>query len=193
VGVVGSGLDVVYPAQHQGLWHDVAARGVLLSEVPPGAPPKGFRFPARNRIIAALADAVVVVESRVTGGSMLTVDEAAKRGVTVMAVPGSVRNRAADGTNQLIRDGAAPVTDVDDVLIALGLDRLRLAEPRRESRARPRRADVELLTLISGEPIDIDRLVQLSGRSLVDVAVALGRLESAGWIIQTGAWFETVP
>ena len=97
-------------------------RGLLLSEWPPGTPPEPFRFPLRNRILAALSEVLVVVESRERGGSLITAQAAIERSVEVMAVPGSVRNRAAAGTNQLLRDGAAPVTDVDDVLVALGLD-----------------------------------------------------------------------
>ena len=121
IGVVGSGLDVPYPKVNAGLWSAVAAQGVLLSEAPPGAPPSAWRFPARNRMIAALADVVVVIESRAAGGSMLTVREAAARGRQVMAVPGSVASPASEGTNQLIYDGCCPVRDALDVLIALGL------------------------------------------------------------------------
>src|SRR5262249_15322114 len=91
VGVVGSRLDVVYPKSHRRLWDDVAAAGVLLSEAPLGAPPEPWRFPARNRILAALSDVVVVVESHAAGGSMHTVRAAVDRGIPVMAVPGSVR------------------------------------------------------------------------------------------------------
>jgi DNA processing protein len=193
IGVVGSGLDWVYPSHHRDLWRQVTARGVLLSEVPPRTPPRGHHFPARNRIIAGVADAVVVVESRAAGGSLHTVEEASRRGITVLAVPGSVRNPAAEGTNRLIADGATPVTDVADVLVALGLDQLALSVPRRDRRARPGSADAELLAHLRDTPTDIDALVQRCGWPALDVALALGRLESGGWVIQTGAWFEAVP
>ena len=121
VAVVGSGLDVVYPRGNRDLWDQVAEAGTLLGEAPLGAEPEGWRFPARNRLLAALADVVVVVESKMAGGSMRTVEEAMRRGVAVMAVPGSVRNPAAAGTNQLLSEGCAPVCCVDDVLVALGL------------------------------------------------------------------------
>ena len=122
IAVVGSGLDVVYPRCNRGLWEAVADRGLLCSEVPPGTPPAAHRFPARNRILAALAEILVVVESRVRGGSLLTVGEASQRGLTVMAVPGSVRSPASEGTNLLLVDGAAPAVDSLDVLVALGLE-----------------------------------------------------------------------
>jgi len=121
VAVVGGGPDVVYPRRHAHLWKRVAGRGVIFTEAGIGARPEPWRFPARNRLIAAMSDLVVVIESRAAGGSMLTVEQAIRRGVPVMAVPGSIRNQAADGTNQLIADGCQPVRDVDDILMALGL------------------------------------------------------------------------
>ena len=121
VGVVGSGLDVVYPRRNSGLWRRVGEQGTLLCEAPLGARPEAWRFPARNRFIAALADVVVVVESKAGGGSMITVEQAVRRGRPVLAVPGSVRNPAAAGTNQLISEGCQPVCSVDDVLVALDI------------------------------------------------------------------------
>ena len=121
VAVVGSGLDVVYPRRHAELWAAVGRRGVLLSESPLGTPPEPWRFPVRNRVIAALAEVVVVVESHSRGGSRYTVDAADERGRTVMAVPGSVRSPASAYTNALLADGCPPVRDATDVLVALGL------------------------------------------------------------------------
>jgi len=120
VAVAGSGVDRPYPARHADLWEQVATSGLLLSEAPPGQPAQAWRFPARNRIIAALAEVVVVVESHVAGGSLLTVDEALARGVEVAAVPGPVRSPASGGTNQLLVDGAIPVRHAGDVLGVLG-------------------------------------------------------------------------
>jgi DNA processing protein len=121
IGVAGSGLDVVYPAGQGDLWQAVIGAGVLLSEAPLGVRPERWRFPARNRIIAGLAEVVVVVESHRRGGSLHTVDEAERRGIDVMAVPGSVRNPAAAGSNALLASGCAPVMCADDVLVAVGL------------------------------------------------------------------------
>ena len=190
IGVVGSGLDVVYPSHHRALWEQVGAVGVLLSEVPPGTAPKGFRFPLRNRILAALSEVVVVVESRAAGGSMHTVDQAARRGVPVLAVPGSLRNRAAEGTNRLISDGCQPATDATDVLLALGLERSGQLRFPGETRPRPSAADRRVLDLLGSDPVQIDQLVQAGERSVVDVALALGRLEADGWVVRTGGWFE---
>ena len=123
VAVVGTGLDVVYPSSNRGLWEQVASQGALLSESPLGTPPHRRVFPARNRIIAALADVVVVVESHHAGGSLYTAEAAARRGIPVCAVPGSVRSRASEGTNGLLVDGCTPVRDAADVLVAVSLAR----------------------------------------------------------------------
>jgi DNA processing protein len=121
VAVVGSGLDVFYPRRHARLWADVAAAGVVLSEAPLGAPPEPWRFPVRNRIIAALAEVVVVVESRHVGGSRHTVEAAMARDRPVFAVPGPVRSPASELPNALLAEGCAPARDALDVLVALDL------------------------------------------------------------------------
>lgn len=122
-GVVAGGLDVPYPRSHALLWQRVAEAGVLLSESPVGAVVPRWRFPQRNRILAALADVVVVVECHTRGGSLHTVRAAISRGVSVGAVPGSVRSPASSGTNDLLADGCFVVRDATDVMVAVGLAR----------------------------------------------------------------------
>jgi DNA processing protein len=120
VGVAASGVDTPYPRKHRELWRRVAETGAVMSETAPGRPAQSWRFPARNRIIAGLAEAVVVVESHAGGGSMLTVAAAADRGIDVLAVPGPVTSPSSVGTNQLLYEGVAPVRHAGDVLAALG-------------------------------------------------------------------------
>lgn len=193
IGVVASGLDVVYPHDHAGLWAAVASTGVLLSEVPLTVRPNRWRFPARNRVIAGLADRVVVVESPVTGGSMYTVEEALRRGVDVLAVPGAVGLRAGEGTNKLIFDGAGVARDADDVLLDLGIDpgptpSTRLADPR----PTPGEAAVKVLDAMAWQPVTLASLVARSGCSLDEVAEAVAELQAGGWVEQCGAWLERV-
>ncbi|MCL4448089.1 MAG: DNA-protecting protein DprA [Actinobacteria bacterium] len=121
LGVAGSGLDVIYPSANAQLWKDVAKNGAIISEAPLGAAPEKWRFPLCNRIIAALSQAVVVVESGISGGSFHTVEAAIQRGIPVLAVPGSIKSPASAGTNSLLSQGAIPLCDVDDVLTAMGL------------------------------------------------------------------------
>lgn len=192
VAVVGNGPDQAYPRVHERLWADVCERGVLLSEWPPGTPPEAYRFPLRNRILAALSEVLVVVESRERGGSLITAQAAIERDVEVMAVPGSVRNRAAAGTNQLLRDGAAPVTSPDDVLVALGLDTRRRGGVTYDPRALPRGVEAEVLAACREDPRTLDDLVRLLELPIAEVAIALARLERAGWVREAGGWFEPV-
>lgn len=191
VGVVASGLDVVYPREHEPLWRAVAERGVLLSEAPPGTPPEAHRFPLRNRILAACSEVLVVVESKAVGGSLITVREALRRDLTILAVPGATGARVAEGTNRLLQDGAGVLLDVDDVLVALGLDGRR-ATPALpfDPRQVPKGFDAEVLDALGLEPATLDDVVARVGRGLGATALALGRLEATGWVAVTGGWFE---
>ncbi|MGH9228072.1 MAG: DNA-processing protein DprA [Acidimicrobiales bacterium] len=191
IGVVGSGLDVVYPRGQAELWRAVASQGFLLSEAPLGARPERWRFPARNRIIAALADLVVVVESHRTGGSLHTVDEADRRGIDVMAVPGSVRAPASSGTNALLAEGRAPVCSADDVLVALGL-RPAGRRSRDETRAPPDPGDVPVLDAVGWQPASLDQIGTRTGHGLAVLAPALDRLCESGWVARRGGWYERV-
>lgn len=121
--VVGTGIDVVYPSSSADLWDRVARGGVILSESPLGTAPQPWVFPARNRIIAGLADVVVVVECHLSGGSLTTVEAAARRSVPVCVVPGSVHSPSSSGTNALLVEGCIPVRDATDVLVAVSLAR----------------------------------------------------------------------
>jgi DNA processing protein len=192
VAVVGNGPDRPYPRVHEQLWSDVCRRGVLLSEWPPGTAPEAYRFPMRNRILAALGEVLVVVESRERGGSLITAQAAAERGVDVMAVPGSVRSRAAAGTNQLLRDGAAPVTSPDDVLVALGLDTRRAGAAAYDPRPLPRGVEAAVLAACRDDARTLEEVVVDLSLPIADAAMALARLERAGWIRATGGWFEPV-
>jgi DNA processing protein len=192
VGVVGSGLDIVYPREHAALWAEVAERGLLLSEAPPGALPEAYRFPLRNRLLAALAEVVVVVESRERGGSLITVNEAIGRDVPVMAVPGSPASRASAGTNALLRDGATPATEPADVLDVLRLDHRRQWVPDPELRPRPSGLDARVYGFCAREPQSVESLAEKCSASLVEVAMAVARLEQHGWLLGADGWYQTL-
>lgn len=118
---VGCGLDVRYPRDHDGLFAQIAEHGALLSEFPVGAQPEAWRFPARNRLISGMAQGVVIVEAPASSGALNTAHHAAEQGRPVMAVPGNIDRAASAGCNQLLKDGAILITDVADVLEALGM------------------------------------------------------------------------
>ena len=200
VGVVGSGLDIVYPRGNRDLWGSVGEFGSLLTEAPLGAEPEGWRFPARNRLLAALADVVVVVESKRAGGSMHTVEEAIRRAVTVMAVPGSVRNPAAAGTNLLLSEGCAPACSTEDVLVALGLATEHTRDASRSAAAGDVAPDhgrthhvgldplqQRLLGVLDDGPVSLDVLVLRARAPVPDVLVAADGLERLGLLARDGA------
>lgn len=188
VAFVGGGPDVVYPPRAGDLWGDVIRTGTLASEAPPGAAPSRWRFPARNRLIAAMADLVVVVESRAAGGSLLTVDEAVRRDRQVMAVPGSVRNPAAVGTNELLAAGCAPVCDVDDVLVALGLGPGVASTTGADAVSPPVPAHLaEVHGAIDDGPTSVDQLVARVERPVLEIVTHLAELVAGGWVVDDGA------
>lgn len=191
VGVVASGFDVVYPPQQTKLWRAVSEIGLLLGEAPLGTRPERWRFPARNRIIAALADVVVVVESHRSGGSLHTVDEADRRGTDVMAVPGAVRNMAAAGTNALLAEGRAPVRDATDVLVALGLTTAE-RPGRVEERPAPAAGPAAVLDAVGWQPSSFEQVVARVARPVPEVAEALEELLADGWIACRGGWYERI-
>lgn len=194
VGVVGSGLDVVYPSRNRSLWHDVAGRGVLVSEVPLGVKPEPWRFPARNRIIAALAEVVVVVESRVSGGSLSTVEEAIRRGREVMAVPGPISAPASAGTNRLLADGAHPMLVTSDVLELLGLVASEVPNgpeatgDSSEVGATPEECIV--IEALQQGPRTFGELGAAAGLPLERLALVVTELEMCGRVARAGGYLE---
>ncbi len=201
VAVVGTGLDVVYPKSNRRLWARVAAEGLLISEAAPGAKPERWRFPARNRLIAGMVDAVVVVESHAAGGSLLTVGEAADRGVAVMAVPGSVVSPASAGTNQLLLEGCPPVCSTADILDGIGVvgpgstDSLRdqgEEPPATPGHDRAERDELSalgaaVLADVSAGAVHVDQLVGSCREPIPRVLAELQHLEALGLIELDGS------
>lgn len=135
--VIGGGHDMIYPRENQYLYEDIAARGVILSEYPPGTEHMGEHFPVRNRIISGLSVGVVVIEAPERSGALITAGRALDQGRDVFVIPGQVGDRRCAGSNALLRDGAGVVTDAWDVLSGYAgkfphkIRSLRMEEPRR--------------------------------------------------------------
>jgi len=178
VAVLGCGVDRDYPAAHAELARSIAeGGGLVISEYEPGVEPAPWRFPARNRIIAGLARATVVVEARERSGALITADFALEDGREVLAVPGEITSSLSSGTNALLRLGATPVTGPGDVLEALGLDARPAA---REVPDDPSSAAV--LTAIEAGAGTPDELTRASGLGAGELSAALAVLELAGAI-----------
>ena len=192
VAVVANGHGDPYPQRHRSLWAEVAAAGAVLSEWPPGTRPEPFRFPQRNRILAALSELLVVVESRERGGSLITARQAAERGIDVFAVPGPIDQRSSAGTNALLEDGAAPAASTEALLVALGLDTRRSGRRRFDGRDRPTGDEAVVLERCRDAPQSVETVSRAEAWDLARAALSLARLERAGWIGEVGGWFEPV-
>ena len=190
VGVVATGLDVPYPAVNRRLWRRVAEAGVLLSEAPLGTAPRAWRFPSRNRIIAALADVVVVVESHAEGGSLYTVEAALERDRPVLAVPGPVRSPASQGTNRLLAEGCAPMCGPDDVLTALGLVGAAPVVGSDAGRGVPGAGDRVVLEAAGWSPVTLDDLARMVPLTPVELAAAVARLVRGGWLDEQRGFYQ---
>jgi DNA processing protein len=190
VAVLAAAPDVPYPSRHRVLHAAIAERGAVVSELPPGSSAYRWCFVARNRIVAALAQVVVIVEATERSGSLTTADFAADLGCTVAAVPGRVSNRTADGTNGLIQSGAALVRGAGDVLDLLAET---TGLPRREPARAPRPAlPPELQELLAAVEEGRGALGELATGpdDARTVLAGLGELEFRGLIRRTfgGRW-----
>ena len=179
VAVLGSGVDVAYPADHRELAGRIAAAGTLVSELPPGTPPLAHHFPRRNRIISGLSRAVVIVEAGEQSGSLITARCALEQGREVMAVPGSALSGRNRGAHALLKDGAKLVEGVDDILEELGGPpgpRAAVADDK------PLLHNGLLLDMQPGETYGLDELAAMTGLSGPDLLPRLLELELEGRI-----------
>jgi DNA processing protein len=179
IAVLGCGPDTAYPAAHRSLWRQICEKDLVISEFPPGAAPWRWTFPARNRIMAALAGMTVVVEAAARSGSLITADLAADLGRDLGAVPGPVTSRASAGPNNLLAGGACVVRDAQDVLDAMlgaGVTRIDRSGPALDQSL----ADV-LTTVEMGES-SCDGVAAALGLPGPDAAAALSRLEVLGYV-----------
>ncbi|MCX8007741.1 MAG: DNA-processing protein DprA [Coriobacteriia bacterium] len=179
VAVLGCGADVDYPPSARGLLEDLRQDHLVVSELPWGTPPARWTFPERNRIIAGLAAALLVVEASVPSGTFSTADHALQAGTEVLAVPGSILSPQSRGTNQLIRDGASVIADLDDLAVCLarcGL--LSTAEQDVQTHARDPSTDAE--RALAAGPMLLEDLAAHLGVPVQEAAHAVARLELEG-------------
>jgi DNA processing protein len=184
VAVLGCGIDRDYPASHAELAAQIRASGLALSEYAPGVEPAPWRFPARNRIIAGLCAATVVVEARERSGALITADLALEEGREVLAVPGEITSALSRGTNDLLRLGATPLTQAGDVLELFGL-----------SAATATAVDLSdvagtVLNRLRDGPASADELARATGLEAGALASALTELELAGVAVAAGGVFR---
>jgi DNA processing protein len=207
IAVMGTGLDMVYPARHRDLAHEVAERGALVSEFAPGTGSRAHHFPRRNRIISGMSLGTLVVEAALRSGSLITTQHALEQGREVFAIPGSIHNPLARGCHQLIRQGAKLVETADDILAELApLARASISPNQTHSIANdahqnkmPENNELDedyqnLLKIMGYDPITIDSLIEQSGLTPEEVSSMLLILELQGRIASSpGGLYTQLP
>jgi DNA processing protein len=186
VAVLGCGIDRDYPASHADLARKIGERGLIVSEYGPGVDPAPWRFPARNRIVAGLSQATVVVEARERSGALITADLALEEGRDVFAVPGEITSSLSDGSNGLLALGATPLLTADDVLRAFGLERTALPTTAVEGPA------AAVLAVLTDGARAADDLVVATGLDAGTVAAALSELELLGLAAEGEGLFRSL-
>ncbi len=183
VAVLGTGIDIPYPASNRELYYEIAEKGLILSELPPGVPGMKYSFPLRNRIISGLSSKVVVCEGACKSGSMITARLALAQGRDVFAVPGNINQFGSTGVNSLIFDGATPIISLDEVLEVMGIqgDQISLAI------INASKEELELLSIIKENPgISADELSFLCKREISRVLTLVCGMELKSLIRSDG-------
>jgi DNA processing protein len=187
VAVLGCGIDRDYPRAHASLATEIARDGLIVSEYAPGVEPAPWRFPARNRIVAGLTLATVVIEARERSGALITADLALDEGREVLAVPGEITSQLSRGTNHLLRLGAVPVTCAADVLRVLGVD----PPPAREPPVLEPRLEL-VRSAVADAAATADEVAQATGESAGVVAATLAELELLGVVEEVDGVYRAV-
>lgn len=180
IAVVGTGLDIVYPARNRALAHDLAERGLLISEFPLGTAAVPSNFPRRNRLISGLAQGCLVVEAAAASGSLITARSAAEQGREVFAIPGSIHSSLSKGCHALIKQGAKLVESANDILEELRMPAPATSEPGPQASSTADDASALLLTALGYDPCDLDTLAARSGLNAAEISALLTELEISG-------------
>ena len=185
IGVLGSGVDKIYPPEHRQLAEQMVGSGAIISDYAPGTPPDASNFPPRNRIISGLSLAVVVIEAGETSGALITAEFAAEQGREVFAVPGSILAPQSKGTNKLIQRGALPLLSINDLMQALDLRRMddhkiaRKIIPSDETETR-------LMNVLGTQPLHVDEIRSQTELPIEKVSATLALMELKGMVRQVG-------
>ncbi|MDI6851017.1 MAG: DNA-processing protein DprA [bacterium] len=187
--ILGCGIDVVYPPENRPLYEKIARKGSLISEFFPGTKPYKENFPRRNRLIAGLADCVLVVEAGEKSGALITARWALELGKEVYAIPGPISSPASAGTNRLIKEGAKPITCVEDILEDFGIEKPQ--KVKKDFSESLTEQEKKVFEKISHEPKHFDELVSLTGLIVPDLLSILFQLEIKGLISELPGKFYT--
>jgi DNA processing protein len=183
IGVLGCGIDILYPAENRQLFSGIQEKGALVSEFPMGTAPRAENFPRRNRIISGLSRGVLVVEAAENSGSLITARYALEQGRDVFAIPGNINCSSSRGTNRLIKQGAKLVEGIEDILDELP-QRANTFNRTTSVKCTLAPHEAAVYTLLTESPVHIDEIIVKSALTVGEVSVILLRLELNGMIIQ---------
>lgn len=183
IGVLGSGIDFIYPPENRDLFHHVAGQGAVISEFPLKTPPDSDHFPIRNRLISGISLGVVVVEATLRSGSLITARFALEQGREVYALPGNVDSERSKGTNRLIKQGAKLVMTAEDIVEEI-LPHLTQDPPPEPPRPKISSEEAKLISVLEREALHIDEIAARSGWPVAKVSAVLLSLELAGHVKQ---------
>lgn len=185
IGVLGSGVDKIYPPEHRALADKMVEQGAVISDYAPGTPPDASNFPPRNRIISGLSLAVVVIEAGETSGALITAEFAAEQGREVFAVPGSILAPQSKGTNKLIQNGALPLLSVNDLMQPLNLTRM--GDQKAARKIIPSdETESCLLNVLGEQPLHVDEIRKQTELPIEKVSATLALMELKGMVRQVG-------
>ena len=184
IAILGNGLDIKYPRNNENLYDEIRKNGAILTEFPIGTQPLAFNFPQRNRIISGLSLAVIVIEAKEKSGSLITAHHALEQGKDIFAVPGNINSIYSAGTNKLIKDGAFPLLDIDDILYEV--NELKLKNYKDKSinidYSTLSETEIQIVDIIKEGPIHCDMIVYKTGLDTSTVISVLTILELKGII-----------
>jgi DNA processing protein len=184
IAVLGSGLDRLYPPEHRDLANLISKQGALISDYPLGTPPDGSNFPPRNRIISGLSKCIIVIEAGEKSGALITATYAAEQGKEVFSVPGKITSPMSRGTNLLIKQGAHPLLDPQDVLDMLNMTLV--AEQRVVRKGLPGDPrEAVLYQTVGDEPLHVDEISSLVDMPIEEVTSTLALMELKGMVRKT--------
>ncbi len=185
IAVLGSGVDVIYPPEHEKLARSIMNQGAVISDYAMGTKPDGVNFPPRNRIISGLTLATIVVEAGETSGALITAEFAVDQGREVFAVPGSILAVQSQGTNKLIEQGAHPLLKMSEILEVLKLEQI--PDKQKNRKENPLNgSERQILKHLSQEPVHVDEICSLSGLPISEVSATLTMMELKGLVSQVG-------
>lgn len=189
IAIIGNGINVVYPKTNKDLSQEICQKGLLISEFNLNTPPYHFNFPKRNRIIAALTKAIIVIEANLKSGSLITANMAAQMGKDVMAMPGSILNKNAKGCHKLIKDGAKLIDCIEDIIYE-SFPEIKITS---SESLKFNQNNILLLELMGYDPIHPDEIIQKINIDIDEIYKQLILLECDGYIQATyGGKFQRI-